>query len=205
MRQRAAMRSGPSLLLVLAALSVVACTTDPVHDAEVDALGPEAPGVPKGPYHRAGQPCGVCHSGRGPAHTVFSVAGTVFAFAYAADAGLEGVGGVAVNVQDDLGSPCLAMTNCVGNFYMQPNASINPCDPEFPVWVGVAPSPTSQNTQWMTGHVGRDSSCAGCHSDPSTPSSPGHVYFGTTADAGSCPVNPVLSAPPPAAPAGGGM
>jgi hypothetical protein len=198
------MRSAESLLLVLGAFSWVSCTTDPVHDAEVAALGPEAPGVPKGPYHRAGQPCGVCHSGRGPARTVFSVAGTVFSSGYEPDASLVGAGGVAVNIADDLGSPCKAITNCVGNFYLQPNLPINPCDPAFPIWVGVAPSATSENTFYMTGHVGRDSSCAGCHSDPSSPSSPGHVYSGTTADAAGCVVNPVLSAPPPAAPAGGG-
>lgn len=61
--------------------AIAGCSTDPVHDAEVAALGPEVPGMPKSlyEYHRAGQPCLVCHGGEGPAHTQFSFGGTVFA------------------------------------------------------------------------------------------------------------------------------
>jgi hypothetical protein len=176
---------------LLVALLLVSCTTDPVHDAEVSGLGPELPGVPTGPYHRAGQPCGVCHGGQGPAHTVFSLAGTVFSYPYPT---MDKVGGVVVNVQDDTGSVCTAITNCVGNFYLQPNTPINPCDPAFPVWVGLAPPGTisqgsNANTVWMVGRIGRDSSCAACHSDPPGPASPGHVTAGLTADAGACPVS----------------
>jgi hypothetical protein len=42
-------------------VSVASCDTDPVHQAEVDALGGEVQGVSQGEYHRAGQPCTVCH------------------------------------------------------------------------------------------------------------------------------------------------
>ena len=57
---------------------VGSCADDPVDDMAVAALGDEVPNIPPGPYHRAGQPCSVCHGGQGPASTVFSMAGTVF-------------------------------------------------------------------------------------------------------------------------------
>ena len=66
----------PVGLTLLATLA--ACDTDPVHSSAVDALGPEVAGVPKGPYHRAGQPCVTCHGGEGPASQQFVMAGTVF-------------------------------------------------------------------------------------------------------------------------------
>jgi hypothetical protein len=72
---------------------------------------------------------------------------------------------------------------------------VNPCKPEFPVWVGVAAPGSPTNTVRMQGHIGRDPSCAGCHSDPPTPTSPGHVALGATGPAGSCPVSPVLPGP----------
>ena len=176
--------------MLLATLGCPACSTDPVHDAEVAALGPEAPGIPKGPYHRAGQPCGVCHSSEGPAHTTFTLAGTAFSSPYPSRVG---VGGVVVNIEDEGGNICQAITNCVGNFYVEASSSIDPCAPAFPVWVGLAPSLGAANTQAMMGHIGRDSSCASCHSDPPGPTSPGHVTAGLTADAGACAYNPDLS------------
>ena len=54
-------------------------TSNPVHDNEVAALGPEDPSVPPGPDHRPGQPCLVCHGGSGPASAQFAVGGTVYA------------------------------------------------------------------------------------------------------------------------------
>jgi len=45
----------------------------------------------------------------------------------------------------------------------------------------------------MVGHIGRDTSCASCHFDPPSTSSPGHVYLPTSAPAvnPTCPVSPV--------------
>ena len=54
----------------------------PVHDQEVQALGPENPEIPPAQYHRAGQPCTVCHGPEGPAQTQFSIAGTIFGTPY---------------------------------------------------------------------------------------------------------------------------
>lgn len=162
--------------------------SDPVHDAAVQALGPELPGVPKGPYHRAGQPCTVCHSPEGPAHTVFAIAGTVFSSASvpAGQAGPIGVDGASVGVVDDDGAEFVVTSNCVGNFYVSPNVF----NPAFPILVNV--SKQGAGVVSMTTHIGRAMSCASCHSDPASASSPGHVYLPTSAPSSdSCPVSPV--------------
>jgi hypothetical protein len=162
----------------------------PVHEAAVQALGPEQPGVPQGPYHRAGQPCTVCHSGQGPAHTVFSLAGTVFSapFTASSDAGAVGVDQATVGVVDDDGSEHSILTNCVGNFYVTPDAY----SPAFPILVNV--SKEGAGVVPMMGHIGREASCAECHTDPSGTTSPGRVFLPTPASANdaSCPVSPVM-------------
>ena len=61
---------------VLTAAIVASC--DPVHEQQKDALGGETPGVPKGPLHRPGQPCIVCHDGAFGDPPEFSIAGTIF-------------------------------------------------------------------------------------------------------------------------------
>src|SRR5262245_45474575 len=61
-----------------AALLAGSCALDPVHDSSVKALGGEDPEWPQGPYHRAGQPCAVCHGGQGPAKNTFLLAGTIY-------------------------------------------------------------------------------------------------------------------------------
>jgi hypothetical protein len=163
---------------------------DPVHEAAVQALGPEQPGVPQGPYHRAGQPCTVCHSSQGPARTVFSLAGTVFSapFAASADAGPIGVDQATIGVVDDNGSEQSILTNCVGNFYVTPDVY----SPAFPILVDV--SKQGAGVVRMMGHVGREASCAECHSDPSGTTSPGHIFLLMPAGASdsSCPVSPVV-------------
>lgn len=162
---------------------------DPVHEAEVQALGPELPGVPKGPYHRAGQPCTVCHSTEGPAHTVFSLAGTVFSSAFnpTSQTGPVGVNGASVGVVDDDGAQVVLTTNCVGNFFATPNVF----NPAFPILVNV--SKEGAGVVSMVSHISRDMSCASCHSDPPSVSSPGHVYIPTSAPTSDpqCPVSPV--------------
>lgn len=178
-----------SLALVCFGGSCVFFQSDPVHDAAVQALGPEVPGIPRGPYHRAGQPCTVCHSSAGPAQTVFSLAGTVFSAATvpASQAGPIGVDGASVGVLDDDGARTVITTNCVGNFFVSPDVF----NPAFPILVNVSKAEAGVVT--MKSHISRDSSCASCHSDPQSTTSPGHVYLPTPAPTinPACPVSPV--------------
>src|SRR5437762_1056198 len=79
---------------------------DPVRDDGIASLGPEQPGVRRGPTHRPGQPCLLCHDD-GEA-TAFSVAGTVFADANST----APVGGVAVYLIDATAAVFTVSTNC---------------------------------------------------------------------------------------------
>jgi hypothetical protein len=185
------------LLFLVASLGQIACASDPVHDGEVTALGPEAPGIPKGEYHRAGQPCLVCHGGEGPASKQFSVAGTVFGgpFSYTTNDTL-GVGGAMAAFVDDNMSVNYTMSNCVGNFWLAADSSTGwPNFPAFPLRVEII-SPAG-NAYPMPGHIGRDGSCATCHQDPTGLSTLGHVWV-TYAPASppSCPVNPIAGGTP---------
>jgi hypothetical protein len=162
---------------------------DPVHQDAVAALGKESSSIPRGPYHRAGQPCTVCHGLEGPASTQFVIAGTVFAGPDRA----VGIGGAEVLMVDSLGSsppPGSVVTNCVGNFYV----TFDTWNPAFPIRVAVA---SGQSAQQMIGHISRQGSCAFCHKDPRGIDSPGHVYVNVTPPSNpSCPVSPVLGGAP---------
>jgi hypothetical protein len=154
-------------------VALVACA-DPVHDAEVTALGPEDPNVPPGPLHRPGQPCLVCHSD-------FSVAGTV----YNEDL-VTPFSGATVTLVDAIESMTQATTNSAGNFYVLESD----WKPVFPIGsyetdggavfgvtvVGADPNSPSE----MLTHIGRDGSCASCHFG-AAPSgdTPGPVYVTT--------------------------
>jgi hypothetical protein len=180
---------GSLLLPVLALAALASSCTDPVHDAEVNALGGEVGGIPQGEYHRAGQPCAACHGSEGPAKTTFTLAGTVF---YGPNAAI-GVDGVAVEFYDARGATFVAHTNCVGNFFV----SAAEFDPYFPVAVQI----NKGSNVPMVSHIGRDASCANCHKDPTYVDTPGHIHL-VNADVekampptpAQCPVNPVLSA-----------
>jgi hypothetical protein len=192
------MRAGPAFAWwgSMAAASVSVCAgcgidplhEDPVHQAQVDALGGETSGVPRGPYHRAGQPCTVCHGGEGPASTPFVVAGTIFAD----PAERVGVSGAEVIFVDSLGSsppPGSTVTNCVGNFFL----TADTWNPAFPIRVAVA---SGQTVQQMVGHIGRQGSCGFCHKDPRGLDSPGHVFAGVAAaPAAACPASPIAGGP----------
>ena len=56
------------ILLMAASLS---CAADPVRERQIATLGGETPGVPHGPLHRPGQPCGLCHGADGPTIPLF--------------------------------------------------------------------------------------------------------------------------------------
>jgi hypothetical protein len=151
----------------LIALTATSGGCDPVHDDAVSALGGETPGVPRGPLHRPGQPCLLCHDGQGTDPTAFSMAGTVFA----ESSGLSPEVGAVVTLQDASGLTVTATTNAAGNFYLTPSQF----SPHYPVHVtSVAVGAT---TATMHSHIGGNGSCAGCHVDPAGPDSPGHVYF----------------------------
>ena len=147
---------------------------DPVHNARVDALGPESSGG-TGPTHRPGQPCLTCHSDQGPSSTEFAVAGTLY---QSAAAGSPPLVGATVTIYDatqnaDGGAPHTFTTNAAGNFYA-PKSDWTPFFPLHDISVSspLLPAPTTMHTV-----VGRDGSCATCHFDPKGQGSHGHIYL----------------------------
>jgi len=149
----------PSLLAVSL---VLAC--DPVRDDAVAALGPETPGARRGPLHRPGQPCLLCHDGAIGDPPRFSVAGTVFQ-----------TNGATVALTDTNGLQTQLETNAAGNFYATPSQY----DPTFPIQVTMRAS-NGEAAQMQTliegnGSVEPNGGCASCHFDPPGANSPGHV------------------------------
>jgi hypothetical protein len=170
-------RSPWDLSLVCAAsvgLASAACV-DAVHDDAVQALGPEAPGVPPSGLHRAGQPCVTCHGGSGPASVQFSVGGTVYA--------VFGRSGPAVNalvqIEDVDGNTFTATTNEVGNFWVLPAQFA----PHYPTQMQVT-SADGNDSQSMATVASRDGSCADCHKGVRSSTSPGPVYVALPSDGG---------------------
>jgi hypothetical protein len=158
-----------ALVAVLSASLLVACV-DATHQEEVQALGGETPGVPRGPLHRPGQPCLICHGGLGPASHEFSVAGTVYAVRSQSAPAI----GAQVQIEDINGSFFTATTNSAGNFYI----SSDTWQPTYPTQMQVSLGGLSQQ---MATHAGRNGSCAGCHTSPQGPTSPGAVYVALSA------------------------
>jgi hypothetical protein len=153
--------------LYAAGLALVSACNDATHDIQVGMLGGEDPSVPQGPFHRPGQPCLVCHGGQGPASAQFSVGGTVYMFQTSKQTPATGA---TVQVEDINGSVGTSTVNTAGNFYI-PSSQWQPTYPTLPkVTLGNMP-------QSMTTHVGREGSCAKCHSDPTSPISAGHIYI----------------------------
>ena len=150
---------GAAFLLV----GLVAC--DPVHDDAVAALGGEPSGEHPGPEHRPGQPCLLCHDGKLGDPQQFSLAGTVFL----QPTGTDGVDRATVQLKGADGSEYELGTNRAGNFYVSPNRYT----PKFPLEVKVD---FAGETTTMHTLIGREGSCAGCHADPASADSPGHVY-----------------------------
>jgi hypothetical protein len=146
-------------------LAVIAACGDPVQDKAIEALGPEASGVPKGPFHRPGQPCVLCHSDAGGAPP-FSLAGTVYIDADT----LTPIDGVQVNFVDSFGSTFSTTTNCAGNFFVSPREYAL----DGPVWVNMR---RDEVLREMDTAIYRDGSCAGCHADPLGPALAGHVFL----------------------------
>jgi hypothetical protein len=129
---------------------------DPVHSADVAALGPERTGVRPGPNHRPGQNCLVCHGGEGPASPDFSIAGTV----YSAIGVLEPLADVTVDLEDANHATQSVTSNEVGNFYI----TTTRWSPAFPVLVQLQDRRADVNgVQSMITPIGRNGGCAFCH------------------------------------------
>jgi hypothetical protein len=142
-------------------LALAAC--NPVVEDAVDALGPEAAGVRRGPLHRPGQPCLLCHDGDIGDPPQFTVAGTVFDD----PVDLDGADGITVTMTDANDSMYEATTNAAGNFYVTPDQ----WNPTFPLHVSLS------NGLVMSSEIGRNGACAFCHVNPASPSSPGPVVL----------------------------
>ena len=155
-----------ALLLGLAALgaAVVGCG-DPTKEAEIEALGDEAFGVPVGPLHRPGQPCNVCHDGETARE--FAIAGTVY---WALDSRAPAPG-TRVDMIDADGNKQLAITNCAGNFFVLPEDRVV----RYPYWVKLTAPGASEIT--MDSPVNGDGSCATCHHKTFGTRSTGRVYL----------------------------
>ena len=141
--------------------------SDPVHDDGVEALGPEAPGVPEGPLHRPGQPCvAPCHDGAGPADNVFSVGGTV----YQTNDGLEPLPDALLHFIDSTRREFWVASNCAGNFFIDERDFA----PNYPLWVTIEFGGLEVP---MTTPIFREGGCAVCHFDPAGTNTAGHVYL----------------------------
>jgi hypothetical protein len=166
----------------LALLGLLLAACDPVHDDAVSALGGEAPGVRRGPLHRPGQPCILCHDGALGDPQRFIIAGTVFQTSGANVAAV----GATVKLTDANGTSIQVATNAAGNFYLTPSQF----DPVVPIQVVVTDANGNSATMQtlIAGNLAEEpnnGSCASCHFDPAGPSSPGHVCM--TLDDGRTP------------------
>jgi hypothetical protein len=182
----------------LFSIALLSCS-DPVTSGAINALPGEDPNIPIGEFHRAGQPCVVCHDPSGPASSSpFALAGTVFA----QPQNTVGVDQATVAFTDSSGSSFTVQTNCVGNFFVwRPGfgAGAPTWNPEFPIFVRIFKNGLAST---MQGQIGRERSCANCHydADPTSLqiySSAGHLHLYATSDtppppSNDCPVNPVL-------------
>ena len=163
-------------VLATAVSLLLAGCSDPVRQNAIDALGGETDGVPKGPLHRGGQPCLLCHGGDGPGESVFSLAGTV----YQTQATKVPLANALVKVIDSLGKEQKAGTNCAGNFFIMRDDY----EPAYPVWTKlefgftVNPDGTHQPIEQAMGSpIYREGSCGKCHQDDTGTESAGRVYF----------------------------
>jgi hypothetical protein len=179
-----------ALTLVAAGAAALSCS-DPFLDGQNDAQGNETSGVEQGQYHRAGSACVTCHREGGEASDApFTVAGTVFAQPLKQ----VGVDSVEIRMTDADGTKFLTKTNCVGNFFVTPAEWV----PKFPILVEIAKGGVRRS---MRSVIGREPSCAVCHSSDLPPKDPfsavGHIYLFSGDEPGSpngsddCPVDPV--------------
>lgn len=154
-------------IVTLAALASIgsSCNLDPVHASAVDDLGPERDDryPPESAYHRPGEACTVCHGDKGPADSVFALAGTVF---WGLDDYNARVDNAYVRIVDANRAQRCFVTNCNGNFFVRESDFPNLT---FPLLLSVertvAPGrdETTLVLRRMSSHIGREASCAVCH------------------------------------------
>ena len=145
------------------------CNLDPVHRAGVNNLGDEnASQYPvQSEYHRPGEPCALCHSKEGPASTEYVLAGTIF---WGPDRYDRRVDQAYVRIGGPEKTTKCFVTNCNGNFFVKAEDYKNL---KFPLLVSVervnlpgGPGPNDEKSiavRRMSGHIGREASCATCH------------------------------------------
>ncbi len=151
---------------LIAAVSVLAWgCEDPVRSARIESLGPEPGTYPVGPNHRGGQPCTWCHTKGGTARH-FDLAGTV----YARPSSQEPTAGVRVRLFDESGGERSVLSNEAGNFYFAEGE----LKLTYPIWVKLE---LEGEVVAMQTPIFRETSCAGCHREPASPSSPGQIYL----------------------------
>jgi hypothetical protein len=164
----------------LAALALVlplACEGDWPAASRGDDLGPETD-VPEGPLHRPGQPCTWCHGGPSPRAPVWAVAGTTYL--RAADA--AGLAGVTITMTDAAGIELVATSNDAGNFWLRvgsgeaddPGELRVATEPVFPLHIRIAHAGTERV---MRNVIGREQSCATCHTDPPGAATVGRIFL----------------------------
>ncbi len=168
------LRIGSALTMVAGVVLVASvgssCNLDPVHRAEVNNLGPENGDLypTESEFHRPGEPCAVCHSNAGPSDDhPFVLAGTIF---WGPDRYDRRVDQAYVRIGGPGRTKKCYVTNCNGNFFVKPEDYPNL---KFPLLISVerVQNPTGQTAddqkpiavRRMTGHIGREASCATCH------------------------------------------
>ena len=163
------------------ALGAADCLSNPAVDEVIASLGAEKSGVRKGPLHRGGQPCLVCHGGTGPGSPDFSVAGTI----YATPTDATPVNAASILITDATGKQKEVFSNCAGNFVTDAKSFV----PIYPLRVEVvcelplpagAPASTPKQTRRsvMQTRISRDGSCSSCHFGDPSESSPGRLSCG---------------------------
>lgn len=155
-------------------LSVFGSCGDPVREARIAALGPEAPGTAPGALHRPGQPCLACHDGEQADIPHYTIAGTI----YEALGHEVAAPGVRVRLVDARGERFETETNCAGNFFV----TRGELRPVFPVWTSLVLEDYQID---MQSPIGRDGSCASCHAKQPSPSATDPVYLYTLRDTDS--------------------
>lgn len=173
---------------------------NPIVDDRIEALGDEPlPDLEDFQYHRAGQPCVLCHGEYEAEGPIMSVGGTI----YRSRQSRVPVEGALVKMWDAFGATHTAVTNCVGNFWVEKDVF----DPAFPVHVEVEyflaeeleKDEPKAKVQPMASRVSRDGSCAGCHQDlpTATQFSPGRVFASPDEAAIFPPISANCPVPPP--------
>lgn len=197
-------RWGPRALAAAACVALASvgssCNLDPVHRAYVKALGPEEADLypVESEYHRPGEPCALCHSDTGPADSKFVLGGTIF---WGPDDYDARVDNAYVRILDANKTKRCFVTNCNGNFYV-PAEEFSKIT--FPLLVSVerAVDPGKDEStlviRRMSGHIGREPSCATCHIQGLRDfASPGQIRMFNSDEEFRSKNIPLVACPPP--------